>query len=72
MNAEKTVHDLLRLMLTKNASDLFITAGFPPAIKVDGKITPVSNQTLTPAHTRELARSMVFAADEVCKVPNTR
>ena len=59
MNAEKTVHDLLRLMLTKNASDLFLTAGFPPAIKVDGKITPVSNQTLTPAHTSELARSMM-------------
>jgi twitching motility protein PilU len=59
MNAEKTVHDLLRLMLAKNASDLFITAGFPPAIKVDGKITPVSNQTLTPAHTQELARSLM-------------
>jgi twitching motility protein PilU len=59
MNAEKTIHDLLRLMLAKNASDLFITAGFPPAFKVDGKITPVSNQTLTPAHTSELARSIM-------------
>jgi len=59
MNVEKTVHDLLRLMLAKNASDLFLTAGFPPAIKVDGKITPVSNQTLTPAHSRELARSVM-------------
>ncbi|MDO9636327.1 MAG: PilT/PilU family type 4a pilus ATPase, partial [Thiobacillus sp.] len=59
MNAEKTIHDLLRLMLAKNASDLFITAGFPPAIKVDGKITPVSNQSLTPAHTSELARSIM-------------
>ncbi len=59
MNAEKTVHDLLRLMLAKNASDLFITAGFPPAIKVDGKITPVSNQSLTPAHTSELAQSIM-------------
>jgi twitching motility protein PilU len=59
MNAEKTVHDLLRLMLAKRASDLFITSGFPPAIKIDGKITPVSNQSLTPAHTRELARSIM-------------
>ena len=59
MNAEKTVHDLLRLMLAKKGSDLFITAGFPPAIKVDGKITPVSNQSLTPAHTRELARAIM-------------
>ncbi len=59
MNVEKTVNDLLRLMLAKNGSDLFITAGFAPAIKVDGKITPVSNQTLTPAHTRELARAIM-------------
>jgi twitching motility protein PilU len=59
MNTEKTVHDLLRLMVAKKASDLFITAGFPPAIKIDGKITPVSSQTLTPAHTHELARAIM-------------
>ena len=59
MDALTTVHDLLRLMLSKRASDLFITAGFPPAIKVDGKIAPVSNQTLTPSHSRELARSIM-------------
>ncbi len=59
MNAEKTVHDLLKLMVAKKASDLFITAGFAPALKVDGKITQVSNQTLTPAHTRELARAIM-------------
>ncbi|HYP67786.1 MAG TPA: PilT/PilU family type 4a pilus ATPase [Thiobacillaceae bacterium] len=59
MNTEKTVHDLLRLMVAKKASDLFLTAGFPPALKVDGKITPVSSQTLTPDHTRELARAIM-------------
>ena len=59
MDALNTIHDLLRLMLSKRASDLFITAGFPPAIKVDGKIAPVSNQTLTPSHTRELARGIM-------------
>lgn len=59
MDAQTTLHDLLRLMLSKRASDLFITAGFPPAIKVDGKISPVSNQTLTPSHTRELARGIM-------------
>ncbi|MDA8225551.1 MAG: PilT/PilU family type 4a pilus ATPase [Betaproteobacteria bacterium] len=59
MDALNTVYDLLRLMLSRRASDLFITAGFPPAIKVDGKISPVSNQTLTPNHTRELARSIM-------------
>ena len=57
--AIKFMHDLLRLMLGKKASDLFITVGFPPAIKVDGKVTPVSNQTLTPQHTQEFARSLM-------------
>ena len=57
--ALKFMHDLLRLMSQKNGSDLFITAGFPPAIKIDGKVTPVSNQTLTSQHTAELARSIM-------------
>ncbi len=57
--AIKFVHELLRVMLSKKASDLFITAGFPPAFKVDGKMTPVSNQSLTPTHTLELARAIM-------------
>jgi twitching motility protein PilU len=57
--AIKFMHDLLRLMLTKKASDLFITADFPPAIKVDGKMTPVSSQKLSPLHTKELARAVM-------------
>jgi twitching motility protein PilU len=57
--AIKFIHELLRVMLSKRASDLFITAGFPPAFKVDGKMTPVSNQSLTPTHTMELARSIM-------------
>jgi twitching motility protein PilU len=57
--AVKFMYDLLRVMVSKQASDLFITAGFPPAFKVDGKVTPISNQTLTPTHTQELARSIM-------------
>ncbi len=57
--ALKFMYDLLRLMAQKKGSDLFITAGFPPAIKVDGKITPQSNQSLTPQHTAELARAIM-------------
>src|SRR5882724_10824830 len=57
--AVKFIHELLRAMVAKKASDLFITAGFPPAFKVDGKMTPVSNQSLTPQHTQELARSLM-------------
>ncbi|MDP2247868.1 MAG: PilT/PilU family type 4a pilus ATPase [Nitrosomonadales bacterium] len=57
--AEKFVFDLLRLMVAKNASDLFITSGFPPAMKVDGKMTPVTNQSLTAQQSREIARSIM-------------
>jgi twitching motility protein PilU len=57
--ATKFMHDLLRLMLSKNGSDLFITADFPPAFKIDGKMTPVSNQPLTSNHTMELARAIM-------------
>lgn len=57
--ATKFMNDLLRLMLSKNGSDLFITADFPPAFKIDGKVTPVSNQPLTAAHTVELARAVM-------------
>lgn len=57
--AEKFVFDLLRLMLVKKASDMFITTGFPPAMKIDGKLTPVSSQVLTAQHAREIARSIM-------------
>jgi len=57
--AEKFVFDLLRMMISKKASDLFITAGFPPAMKIDGKLTPVTNQALTAQHAKEIARSIM-------------
>ena len=57
--AEKFVFDLLRMMMAKKASDLFITAGFPPAMKIDGKMTPVTNQPLTGQHAKEIARSIM-------------
>lgn len=57
--ALKFMQDLLRLMVQKNGSDLFITANFPPAIKVDGKVMPVSNQLLSSQHTADLARSIM-------------
>ncbi len=57
--ATKFMNDLLRLMLSKNGSDLFITSDFPPAFKIDGKVTPVSNQPLSAAHTIDLARAIM-------------
>jgi twitching motility protein PilU len=57
--ASKFVNDLLRLMVARNGSDLFLTADFPPAIKVDGKITKVSPQPLNSQHTISLARAVM-------------
>ena len=57
--AVKFMHDLLKAMVAKKGSDLFITTGFPPAIKLDGKMTPVASQTLTMQHTSDLTRAMM-------------
>jgi twitching motility protein PilU len=57
--ATKFIYDLLRLLAGKKGSDLFITVGFPPAIKLDGRMTPVSQQPLSAQHTAELVRSVM-------------
>ncbi|MFT7723076.1 MAG: PilT/PilU family type 4a pilus ATPase [Roseateles sp.] len=57
--ASKFINDLLRLMLSRKGSDLFLTAEFPPAIKVDGKLTKVSPQPLSGQHTLQLARAIM-------------
>ncbi|MCK9283958.1 MAG: PilT/PilU family type 4a pilus ATPase [Rhodocyclaceae bacterium] len=57
--ATKFMYQLLAMMVQKKGSDLFITAGFPPAIKIDGKMTPATTQPLTPQHTVELARAIM-------------
>ncbi|BEV08629.1 PilT/PilU family type 4a pilus ATPase [Methylophilus sp. DW102] len=56
---EKFINDLLKLMVTRKASDLFITAGFPPAMKIDGKLTPITSQTLSTQQTAEIARTVM-------------
>ena len=57
--ASKFINDLLRLMVSRGGSDLFITGDFPPAIKVDGKLTKVSSQPLNANHTLTLARAIM-------------
>jgi twitching motility protein PilU len=57
--ASKFINDLLRLMVSRNGSDLFITSEFPPAIKVDGTMTKVSPQPLNASHTLALARAIM-------------
>ncbi|MCS7102120.1 MAG: PilT/PilU family type 4a pilus ATPase [Burkholderiaceae bacterium] len=57
--ATRFVHELLRLLLQKKGSDLFLTADFPPAFKIDGRVLPVSQQPLTAQHTAELVRAIM-------------
>ncbi len=57
--ASQFINDLLALLIARKGSDLFITAEFPPAIKVDGKVVKVSAQPLSPQHTLVLARTIM-------------
>src|SRR5512143_3192950 len=55
----KLMQDLLRRMVERKGSDLFITAGFAPAIKIDGEIKPQTNQPLTPEQSAALVRAIM-------------
>jgi twitching motility protein PilU len=57
--ALKFMYQLLAMMVQKKGSDLFLTCGFPPAMKIDGKMTPATTQPLSPQHTVELARAIM-------------
>ena len=57
--ASRFLHDLLRLMVGRGGSDLFLTAEFPPAFKVDGRLQPISSTALSAQHTLELARAVM-------------
>lgn len=62
MDRDKAItfmHDLLRNMLQKGGSDLFITVGAPPSMKLDGKMIPITNQPLTSSHAQVLVRSIM-------------
>lgn len=53
------ISKLLSLMVEKGASDLFLTAGVPPSIKLNGKVVPVTNTPLTPELTREVVLGLM-------------
>ena len=62
MDREKAIrfmHDLLRKLVEKDGSDLFISAGAAPSIKVDGAMEPVTNQAMTAQHTQVLIRAIM-------------
>lgn len=53
------INKLLTIVVEKGASDLFLTAGIPPSIKLHGKVVPVTNTPLTPEKTREVVLSLM-------------
>ena len=55
--AIKFMRDLLKLMVEKEGSDLFITVNYPPAMKIHGKMTPLSKTELSSENTK----AMVYA-----------
>jgi twitching motility protein PilU len=55
----KLMHDLLKRVVERKASDLFITAGFPPAIKIDGELRPQMERMLTPEQSAVLVRAIM-------------
>jgi len=57
--AIKLMQDLLRRMVERKGSDLFITAGFPPAIKIDGEIRPQTDKALTGEQSAVLTRAIM-------------
>jgi twitching motility protein PilU len=52
----------LKLMVHKKASDLFITAGIPPSMKVNGRIQPITQSSLTPQHSRDMVLNVMTPA----------
>lgn len=56
---KKFIHGLLTHMVKNKGSDLFITAGYPPAMKLDGKITRLNDKPLSAEHTAAIARSIM-------------
>ncbi|MBI3776505.1 MAG: PilT/PilU family type 4a pilus ATPase [Gammaproteobacteria bacterium] len=55
MNNVEEFHTLLRTMVEKKASDLFLTAGLPPCLKIHGSLLPIGTETFSPHHVRALA-----------------
>jgi twitching motility protein PilU len=51
--------DLLKLMVEKGGSDMFITAGVPPSVKLNGKIVPITKTPLSPDVAREVVMSIM-------------
>jgi len=58
------IYDLLKIMIEKGASDLHVTTGSPPRLRVDGKLIPLDYQSLNPTETKALCYSILTDAQK--------
>jgi twitching motility protein PilT len=59
-----TLYDLLKMMIEKNASDLHVTTGSPPRLRIDGKLVNVDSPPLNPSETKALCYSILTDAQK--------
>ncbi|EAT16771.1 twitching motility protein PilT [Desulfuromonas acetoxidans DSM 684] len=59
-----TIHDFLKVMVDSGASDLHVTTGAPPQIRIDGGIKPLNHPVLMPADTKKLCYSILTDAQK--------
>lgn len=59
-----TLHELLKMMIEKNASDLHVTTGSPPRLRIDGKLVNIDHPSLNPADTKALCYSVLTDAQK--------
>jgi twitching motility protein PilU len=55
----EVILEMLRVMVDRKASDLFISVGFPPAMKVDGQVTPIAGHVFNEIETKAFARALM-------------
>ena len=58
------LHQLLKAMVEKGASDLHITTGSPPQLRIDGKLVPLKTGALSPVETKQLCYSILTDAQK--------
>jgi twitching motility protein PilT len=56
---KEEIQKLLELIVQREASDLHITAGSPPCLRIDGNLIPIEHPPLSSAQTRELAYNIL-------------
>jgi twitching motility protein PilT len=59
-----SIYDLLKIMIEKGASDLHITTGSPPRLRIDGKLVPIDYPALNPPETKSLCYSILTDAQK--------